>query len=117
MRRWILVWIVVLFVGVAFAPFPLAHAQDEPYPISLSAGETFDVCSSGQIVCPARNTICDDPKVALPVDVPNGLGFKGIAREQRSVPRPPPSARAGSSASPCTDRAAGDDQYFRNDFP
>ncbi|MGB7970683.1 MAG: hypothetical protein WCF31_01810 [Candidatus Deferrimicrobiaceae bacterium] len=80
MRRWTRGWIVVLlFLGVVFVPLPLAHAQDEPYPIVLAAGETFDVCSSGQIVCPARNTICDDPKVALPVDVPNGLGFKGIA--------------------------------------
>jgi hypothetical protein len=79
MRRWLTVWIVVLLVGGTIVMFPLAHAQDEPYPISLSAGETFGVCSSGQIVCPARNPICDDPKVAVPVDVPDGLGFKGIA--------------------------------------
>jgi hypothetical protein len=78
MRRWVRVWIVVLFVGGVFMPFPLLHAQDEPYPIFLSAGETFDVCSSGQIVCPARTPICDDPKVAVPADLPDGLGFKGI---------------------------------------
>ena len=79
MRRWLMVWIVVLLVGGTIVLFPLAHAQDEPYPISLSAGETFGVCSSGQIVCPARTPICNDPKVAVPVDVPDGLGFKGIA--------------------------------------
>jgi hypothetical protein len=78
MRRWAKGWIVVLFAGVIFVPFPLAHAQDEPYPVVLAAGETFDLCSSGQIVCPARTPICDDPKVAVPVDVPDGLGFKGM---------------------------------------
>ena len=50
MRRWLIVWVVVLLVGGAFVLIPLSHAQDEPYPISLSAGDTFDVCSSGQIV-------------------------------------------------------------------
>jgi len=78
MQQWTLILIVVLVAGGAFAPLPLAHAQDEPYPVSLSAGETFDVCNSGQIVCPARTPICDDPKVAVPVDVPDGLGFKGM---------------------------------------
>jgi len=79
MRRQTLVWIAMLVVGGAFAAIPLAHAQDEPYPISLSVGDTFDACSSGQIVCPARTPICDDPKVTVPVDVPSGLGFKGVA--------------------------------------
>ena len=55
-----------------------ARAQDEPFPIEMRAGETFDVCTSGQIVCPARTPICDDPKVAAPVDLPGGLGFQGI---------------------------------------
>lgn len=79
MRRLLIVWVLVLVVGGAFVLFPLAHAQDEPFPISLSVGDTFGVCSAGQIVCPARTPICDDPKVAVPVDVPDGLGFKGIA--------------------------------------
>ena len=78
MRRWARGWIVVLFAGVVLVPFSMAHAQDEPYPVVLAAGETFDLCSSGQIVCPARTPICDDPKVAVPVDVPDGLGFKGM---------------------------------------
>jgi hypothetical protein len=69
----------VLVIAGAFVPFPRAHAQDEPYPVFLSAGETFEVCQSGQIVCPARNSLCDDPKVAVPVDVPGGLGIKGMA--------------------------------------
>jgi hypothetical protein len=52
---------------------------DEPYPAKLSTGETFEVCKSGQIVCPAISPICDNLKVAVPVDTPDGLGFKGVA--------------------------------------
>jgi hypothetical protein len=38
----------------------------------------FDACASGQIGCPARAPICDDPKVAVPADAPGGLGFQGV---------------------------------------
>lgn len=54
--------------------------RDEPYPVGLPAGETFLVCKSGQLVCPAISPICDDVMVALPVDTPDGLGFQGIGR-------------------------------------
>jgi len=77
MRRWAVV-VIVLAVAGTFVPVPPANAQDEPYPVLLAVGETFDVCSSGQIVCPARSPICDDPNVTAPVDVPDGLGFKGM---------------------------------------
>ena len=52
---------------------------DGIYPVQLAVGEVFDACNSGQIVCPAKGPICDDPKVATPVDLPGGLGFKGVA--------------------------------------
>ena len=56
-----------------------ARAQDEPYPVDLKVGEIFDVCASGLIRCPPIGNICDDPKVAIPVDVPgSGLGFRGV---------------------------------------
>ncbi|MGB5195459.1 MAG: hypothetical protein WBN64_00165 [Candidatus Deferrimicrobium sp.] len=59
--------------------FGHARAQDEPYPVDLKVGETFDVCASGLIRCPAIGNICDDPKVAIPVDVPgSGVGFRGV---------------------------------------
>jgi hypothetical protein len=54
------------------------HSRDIPYPVELFTGETFKVCESGQIVCPATRPICDDPKVAAPVDTPDGLGFMGV---------------------------------------
>jgi len=55
-----------------------ARGQEEPFPIDLQAGDTFEMCASGLILCPARTPICDDPKVAVPVDTPGGLGFKGV---------------------------------------
>ena len=59
--------------------FSHARAQDEPYPVELNVGETFDVCASGLVRCPPIGNICDDPKVAIPVDIPgSGLGFRGV---------------------------------------
>ena len=52
---------------------------DDAYAVRLAAGEVYDVCASGQVVCPARSPICDDPKVVTPVDLPGGLGFKGVS--------------------------------------
>jgi len=66
----------VLLVFLAMAH--RARAQDEPFPVKLRVGEAFEACTSGQIVCPARAPICDDPKVAVPADVNGGLGFRGV---------------------------------------
>ncbi len=74
--------IAFALVGVLAAPASAqepGYPPDEPFPVVLRVGETFDVCKSGQIQCPARVPMCDDPNVALPVDTPQGLGFKGIA--------------------------------------
>ena len=74
----------VLLGGIAFVFCVLivtaldARAEDGAFPVGLQVGETFDACASGQIVCPARVPICDDPKVAIPVDVNGGLGFRGV---------------------------------------
>ena len=73
--------IAVLLAGALagmFLPAGAAGAQDEPFPVELKVGETFEACTSGQIVCPARGPICDDPNVAAPVDTGSGLGFKGV---------------------------------------
>jgi hypothetical protein len=76
-RRGLLAGIALVF-GTLFVTVHPARAQDEPFPIELRVGDTFEVCASGQIVCPARIPICDDPNIAVPVDVPGGLGFKGV---------------------------------------
>ncbi|HEY6075114.1 MAG TPA: hypothetical protein VIV15_17470 [Anaerolineales bacterium] len=54
------------------------RTTDEPYRVVLLTGETFKVCLSGQIVCPAISPICDDLNVAAPVETPEGLGFAAV---------------------------------------
>lgn len=76
-RRGLLAGIALVF-GTLLVTVHNARAQDEPFPVELQVGEPFEVCASGQIVCPARTPICDNPKVAVPVDVPGGLGFQGV---------------------------------------
>ena len=78
MRQRILLAGIAPVLFVLFAAAHHARAQDGPYPVELRVDETFEACSSGQIVCPARTPICDDPKVVLPVDVNGGLGFRGV---------------------------------------
>ena len=76
-RRFLLAGISLVF-GTLFVTVPHIRAQDEPFPVELSVGETFEVCASGQILCPAIAPICDDPKIAIPVDASKGLGFRGV---------------------------------------
>jgi len=52
---------------------------DDPYPVELQIGEIFKVCKSGMVVCPVFMPICDDTKIIMLVNTPDGLGFKGIA--------------------------------------
>ena len=76
-QRVLLAGIALVFCGLIVAAHD-ARSQDGVFPVGLQVGETFDACASGQIVCPARVPICDDPKVAVPADVNRGLGFKGV---------------------------------------
>jgi len=69
---------IALVFGTLFFTVHNARAQDEPFPVELRVGDTFDVCASGQLVCPARTPICDDPKVAAPIDLSGALGFQGV---------------------------------------
>ncbi len=77
-RRAYCAGIVPVIASVLLAAAP-ARPQDQPYPVELTVGEIFNVCKSGQIVCPAITPICDDPKIAFPLDIPDGLGFRGMA--------------------------------------
>ena len=78
MRQRALLAGIALVFGVLHMTVNDTRAQDEAYSIELEVGQTFDACSSGLIVCPARGPICDDPMVAIPADVNGGLGFKGV---------------------------------------
>ena len=78
----------VFFVLVAIAIH--ARAQDEPFPVALRVGETFEACSSGQIVCPARTPICDDPEGRRSGGYERGAwGFWASVAERPSARRPP----------------------------
>jgi hypothetical protein len=71
----------IAMVIVALVMFGHAQAQDEPIPVDLKVGETFDVCASGLIRCPPNDNKCDDPKVAIPVTASDGSGglvFQGV---------------------------------------
>ncbi len=75
----------VLFAALAVfsGPVPAADTSpppaDQPYPVMLRVGQVFEVCKSGQVICPIVRHICDDPKVVDLVPTPDGLGFKGVA--------------------------------------
>jgi hypothetical protein len=76
-RRLVAGIVMVLFVTLAMLGHALA--QDGPYPVELKVGETFDVCASGLVGCPATYPMCDNLAVAILVDVPgSGLGFRGV---------------------------------------
>jgi hypothetical protein len=85
MKRYAVIVGFVVAVACGGVGMSSSRAQDAgkpgdgSLPVELAAGGIYDVCSSGQVVCPARNPICDDPKVVTPVDLPNGLGFKGVS--------------------------------------
>ena len=71
---------IAMVIGILVI-FGHARAQDEAFPVDLKVGETFDVCASGLIRCPAIGPICDAPAIAIPVDVSDGsggLGFRGV---------------------------------------
>ena len=70
------VLVLTLFTGHAHADDP---QRTGPYPVDLQVGEVFQVCKSGEVICPARTTICDDIKVVDVVDTPDGVGYKGIS--------------------------------------
>lgn len=53
-------------------------ADSDAYPVKLTTGETFDLCTSGTIMCPALAPICDDLQVATVKDGPSGLELVGV---------------------------------------
>ena len=52
---------------------------DEPVPVRVAVGKTFNVCAAKLIVCPASNLICDDPKIAVMENGPQGAVVEGVA--------------------------------------
>ncbi len=65
--------------GVARAADASTPPADRPYPVKLRVGQVFEVCKTGEVICPIVRHICDDPKVVDLVATPDGLGIEGIA--------------------------------------
>ena len=53
-------------------------ADDQPHPLALEVGQSVSICKTGTIQCPAGGPFCDDPKVAVPADGPDGLAFRAV---------------------------------------
>ena len=70
---------LVLLVLSSFSAMGDDAGKNEPFPVTLNVGETFNVCQSGQVICPPRTPICDDLKIVDVVDTPDGMAFKGIS--------------------------------------
>ncbi len=51
---------------------------DQPYPVVLHIGQVFEVCRTGEVICPIVRHICDDLEVVGLVETPDGLGIKGV---------------------------------------
>ncbi len=75
---------VVAGLAALAAPAGGARAADgsppgpAPYPVRLQVGQVFEVCKTGQVICPIVRHICDDLKVVDLVQTPDGLGIKGV---------------------------------------
>ena len=73
--------VVGLLVFIIFLSDAKAqHSKlDGAYTVELQTGQIFKVCKFSNVVCPVFAPICDDTRIIMVVDTPDGLGFKGIA--------------------------------------
>ena len=53
--------------------------SDEPTPVEVEAGGTLSLCKAGLVPCPVSTSLCDDPKVAVIRNAPDGAELKGLS--------------------------------------
>ncbi len=70
--------IFLLTLSAPMAPGVDVPPPQGPYEVELRVGEILKICLTGLILCPPVAPICDDPKVAVPVDTPDGVGFQAV---------------------------------------
>ena len=87
---------VLMSAGGVHGAEILNPPSNEPHNVNLLVGEVFQVCPTGLIICPAVRPMCADPKIALPVDTPEGLGFKAVGAGTTLCTAYPPGGRYGS---------------------
>jgi hypothetical protein len=54
-------------------------AADGPTPVNVRVGESMKLCKANLVHCPASGFICDDPKVAIIENGPEGAELKGVS--------------------------------------
>jgi len=52
---------------------------DEPTPVVVAAGASLKLCKAGLAPCPVSTSLCDDPKVAIIENGPDGAELRGVA--------------------------------------
>lgn len=57
----------------------VAARADDGTPVRLAAGEKVNLCQAALARCPASAFLCDDPRIALVENGPDGVELKGIS--------------------------------------
>jgi hypothetical protein len=66
--------------AAVIALFTLGRARgDEPTPVAVAAGTALKLCKAGLARCPVSASLCDDPKVAIVENGPDGAELRGVA--------------------------------------
>ena len=69
---------VVTIAFVAAMAQAAGSAADEAYPLRLEVGESVALCSTGTLLCPARDTRCDDASIVVAGADERGPVLKGV---------------------------------------
>jgi hypothetical protein len=64
---------------LAAALATVAAGGDDGIPVSIEVGSAKNLCSAGLVGCPAATFMCDDPKVAVIENAPDGAVLRGIS--------------------------------------
>ncbi len=55
-----------------------ARAEDG-IPVLIEVGSVKNLCSAGLVTCPASTFLCDDPKIAVVENGPDGAVLRGMS--------------------------------------
>ncbi len=53
-------------------------AADKPYPLTIGAGQSVNICTTGTVICPVRFTQCADTSIATIRESDNGPEIVGV---------------------------------------
>jgi len=67
--------VAATLAAVALSPV----RADDATPVAMDAGTTKSLCGSGLVSCPVSTFMCDDPKVAIIENGPQGAVLRAVA--------------------------------------